>query len=175
MKLESHGVNTRLQDGNKNQAVCFDLLNKNSVSLSFVKSFCNEMNISTSDFFHSYLQFHLLGEQTADFMSKDNCALVKASSRPKFGHAQALVTAAAWNQSQKRLAEIVEMFVEQNNVTTVIELLIEAFVNVDKNDYDRIRFILDQLTYASNASRTSNLSFDHVKLRRLLDVFSAYK
>ena len=67
------------------------------------------------------------------------------------------------------------MFVEQNNVTTVIELLIEAFVNVDKNDYDRIRFILDQLTYASNASRTSNLSFDHVKLRRLLDVFSAYK
>ena len=92
MKLEAYGVNTKLQEGNRNQAVCYDLLNKNSVSLSFVKSFCNEMNISTTEFFLSYLQFHLLGEQTAEFMSKDNCALVKASSRPKFGHAQALGT-----------------------------------------------------------------------------------
>lgn len=91
MDLERHGVKTRLDGSGKVEAVCYNLLNSSSVKLGFVKEFCNEMNVPISKFFFGFLKYHLLGEPTADFLSKENGALVSAHSRPTFaGSVQSL-------------------------------------------------------------------------------------
>ena len=91
MDLERHGVKTRLDGSGKVEAVCYNLLNNSSVKLNFVKDFCNEMNVPISEFFFGFLKYHLLGEQTTDFLSKENGALVSTHSRPTFaGSVQSL-------------------------------------------------------------------------------------
>ena len=192
IRLETFGLKTRLNgEGTRVEGVCYDLLGKSSVSLEFVKSFCNEMRISPSDFFFGYLKYHLLGEQSTDFLSKDNGALVSVSKRhsPFSGSVQSLgknsplvlsnthnsVTAAVWSQTSKRLGEIIRMFIDQHNVAGVLDVLTEAFALVDKNEYTRIRFILDQINEVTAITQTMNVSLNHSRLRRLLDVFSSYK
>ena len=73
------------------------------------------------------------------------------------------------------MAEIIEMFIEQDNVTGVLEILADALDLVDKTDYNRIRFILDQINGITDKTQSMTVSVDHSKLRRLLDVFNSYK
>lgn len=67
------------------------------------------------------------------------------------------------------------MFIEQNNVTGVLEVLADALDMVDKTDYTRIRFILDQMNDITDKAKSMSVSVNHSKLRRLLDVFNGYK
>merc|ERR1719285_274675 len=67
------------------------------------------------------------------------------------------------------------MFIEQDNVTGVLEILADALDLVDKTDYTRIRFILDQINDIADKTQSMTVSVDHSKLRRLLDVFNSYK
>ena len=90
------------------------------------------------------------------------------------------MTAAAWSQTNKRLAEIIDMFIQQcfrkkRNVYGVLEVLADALDLVDKTDYTRIRFILDQMNNITDNTKLMTVSVNHSKLRRLLDVFNGYK